>query len=68
MKLNRNTQISNLIVYAALYVIIFAVCIWVLITDPESPTNWLAYAAMLGSVLAGAIKLALQSWKEQRPA
>ncbi|HKO36525.1 MAG TPA: hypothetical protein VJV21_08600 [Pyrinomonadaceae bacterium] len=68
MKVNRNTQIPNLIVYAALYVVIFAVCIGVLITDPESPTNWLAYAAMIGSVLAGAIKLALHSRKQQKTA
>ena len=68
MKVNGNTQIPNLIVYAALYGILFAVCIWVLITDRESPTNWLAYAAMIGSVLAGAIKLALHSWKPHKPA
>jgi hypothetical protein len=68
MKVNANTQIPNIVVYAALYVIIFGVCIWVLITDRESPTNWLAYAAMIGAVLAGAIKLALHSWKRQRTA
>ena len=68
MKVNRNTQIPNLLVYAALYVILFAVCIWVLIADPESPTNWLAYVLMIGSVLAGIIKLALHSWKQQRTA
>ena len=66
MKVNRNTGIPNIVVYAALYVIIFAVCIWVLIAAPESPTNWLAYAAMIGAVLAGAIKFALHSWKQKR--
>ena len=68
MKVNGNTQIPNLIVYAALYSIIFGISIWVLITDRESPTNWLAYAALIGSVLAGAIKLALHSWKQHRTA
>lgn len=68
MKVNRNTQIPNLIVYAALYVILFGVSIWVLITDPESPTNWLLYAGMIWAVLAGAIKLALHSWKKHRTA
>ena len=68
MKVNGNTQIPNLIVYAALYVIIFGISIWVLITDRESPTNWLAYAAMIGSVLLGAIKFALHTWKQQRSA
>ena len=68
MKVNANKQIPNMVVYAALYAIIFGVCIWVLITDHESPTNWLAYAAMIGSVLAGAIKLAVHSGRRQRTA
>ena len=68
MKVNRNTQIPNVVVYAALYVIVFWISIWVLITDRESPTNWLAYAAMIGSLLAGAIKFAIHSWKQQRTA
>ena len=68
MKLKANTQIPNGVVYAALYLIIFAVSIWMLIFHPESPTNWLAYAAMIGSVLAGAIKFALHSRKPQRTA
>lgn len=68
MKVNGNTQIPNLVVYAALYVIVFGISIWVLITDPEGPTNWIVYAAMIGSVLAGAIKFALNSWKHRRTA
>ena len=68
MRLNANTQIPNRIVYAVLYAIVFVSCIWVLIRDPESPTNWLAYAAMIVSVLAGAIKFALHSRKPQRTA
>lgn len=68
MKVNGNTQIPNIVVYAALYVVLFGVCIWVLITDRESPTNWLVYALMIGSVLAGAIKFAVHSWKQQRTA
>ena len=66
MKVNGNTQIPNILVYATLYAIIFGVGIWVLIADRESPTNWLAYAAMIGSVLAGVIKFAAHSWKQQR--
>jgi hypothetical protein len=65
MKVTGNTQIPNLIVYAALYVVVFGISIWVLIGDPESPTNWLAYALMIGSVLAGAIKLALHLRKQR---
>ena len=63
-----NGQIPNVIVYAVLYALIFGLNIWVLIADIESPTNWLAYAAMIGSVFAGAIKFAVHSWKQQRTA
>lgn len=68
MKVNGNTQIPNTIVYAALYAVVFGISIWVLIVDRESPTNWLVYVLMIGSVLAGAIKLAVHSWKRQRTA
>ena len=68
MKVNGNTQIPNIIVYAALYAIVFGISIWVLIADKESATNWLVYALMIGSVLAGAIKFAIHSWKQQRTA
>jgi len=66
MKVNGNTQIPNIIVYAALYAIVFGLSIWVLIADRESPTNWLVYVLMIGSVLAGAIKVAVHSRKQQR--
>jgi hypothetical protein len=68
MRVNGNTQIPNLVVYAALYAIIFGVSMWALIAHKESPTNWLAYAAMIGSVLAGVIKFAVHSRKQQRTA
>ena len=68
MKVNRNTQIPNIIVYAVLYAIIFGIGIWVWIADRESPTNWLLYAGIIGAVLAGAIKFAVHSWKRQRTA
>lgn len=68
MKVNGNTQIPNMVVYAALYAIIFGVSIWALISHKESPTNWLAYAGMTGSVLAGVIKFAVHSRKQQRTA
>ena len=66
MKVNGNTQIPNIIVYAALYVILFGISIWVLIANRESPTNWLVYAGLIGSVLAGVIKFAIHSSKRQR--
>lgn len=68
MKVNRNTQIPNIVVYAVLYVIVFGISIWSLIAHSESPTNWLAYAAMIALVLAGVIKFAVHSWRQQRTA
>jgi uncharacterized membrane protein YoaK (UPF0700 family) len=68
MKVDRKTQIPNLVVYAALYAILFGISIWLLIAHKESPTNWLLYVAMIGSVLAGVIKFAAHSWKQQRTA
>jgi hypothetical protein len=66
VKLNRNTQVPNLAVYVVLYAVVFAISIWVLITDRESPTNWQVYALMIGAVLSGAIQFAVHSWKRQR--
>ena len=68
MKVNGKTQIPNIVVYVALYAILFGVGIWVLIADRESPTNWLVYVGMTYSVLAGVIKFAVHSWKRQRTA
>jgi len=68
MKVDRKTQIPNLVVYAALYAILFGISIWLLIAHKESPTNWLLYVAMIGSVLAGVIKFAAHSWKQKRTA
>jgi len=65
MKLSGNVQIPNIVVYAMLYAIIFGISIWLLITHHESPTNWLLYAAMIGSVLAGLIKFAVNSRRQR---
>jgi len=68
VKLNKNTQVPNLAVYVFLYALVFGISIWVLMTDRESPTNWLVYALMIGAVLSGAIQFAVHSWKRQRAA
>ena len=64
MKVDRKTQIPNLVVYAAIYAIIFGISIWLLIAHKESPTNWLLYVAMIGSVLAGLVKFIVHSRKQ----
>ena len=61
MKINRNTQIPNKIVYGALYAVIFGISIWLLAFHKESPTNWFLYVIMAGAILAGLVKFVLHS-------
>lgn len=53
MKINRNTQIPNMIVYGVLYAIVFGISIWLLAFHKENPTNWVLYVLMTVAVLAG---------------
>jgi len=64
VKVDRKTQIPNVVVYAAIYGIIFGISFWLLIAYKDSPTNWLLYVAMIGSVLAGLVKFILHSRKQ----
>lgn len=68
MKVDRKTQIPNLVVYTALYALIFGISIWLLIAHKESPTNWLLYVGMIGSVVAGLVKFIVHSRKQHRQA
>jgi len=61
-----NMKIPNLIVYSALYAAVFGISIWFLVAHPESPTNWVLYILMIGSVLAGLVKFALHSRKRHQ--
>lgn len=64
MNFDKKTQIPNLAVYAAIYGIIFGISFWLLIAHKDSPTNWLLYVAMIGSVLAGLVKFIFHSRKQ----
>ena len=66
--MNMKKRVPNLVVYSALYVAIFGISIWLLVFHPESPTNWVLYIVIIGSILAGVIKFAVHSWKRQRTA
>jgi len=55
-----NKQIPNVLVYSALYTILFSISIWLLAFDNESPTNWILYVAMIVSIVACLVKFALQ--------
>ena len=66
MKINMKTKIPNLVVYSALYAVIFGISIWLLVFHDESPSNGVLYIAMIVSVLAGWVKLALHSRKRHQ--
>jgi len=56
MKINRNKQIPNTVVYAALYAVIFGTSTWLLAFHEDSPNNWILYVAMIVAVLTGLVK------------
>jgi len=63
MKIDMKKQIPNLVVYLALYAVIFGISIWLLVFHDQSPTNRVLYIAMIVSVLAGLVKFALHTRK-----
>ena len=65
MKLDRKTEIPNILVYGVLYAVIFGISIWLLAFEKESPTNWILYAALAIAVLAALVKFAVHSVPER---
>jgi hypothetical protein len=66
MKINRNTQIPNMIVYGLLYAIVFGISIWLLAFHKENPTNWVLYVLMTVAVLAGLARFLLHLRKKNQ--
>lgn len=66
MELDRKKTISNMVVYLALYAVIFWISIWLLVFHNESSTNWVLYIAMIVSVLSGLVKFALHTHKKHQ--
>jgi high-affinity Fe2+/Pb2+ permease len=66
MKIDMKKSVPNVVVYAVLYATVFGICIWLLVSHNESPTNWVLYTATIWSVLAGLVKFALHS-RKRRP-
>ena len=67
MKLDKNTQIPDFAVYAALFVIIFGISIWILLVDKDAPHNWFLYVAMAVTVVAGVAKFVFHLRKRRQP-
>lgn len=59
-------QIPNMVVYLTLYAVIFGLSAWLLVFHNESSTNWVLYVAMIASILAGFVKLAIHMRKRQQ--
>jgi len=59
-------QIPNIVVYLALYGVIFGISGWLVMFHDESPDNWVLYAAMIISIVAGLVKFALHARKRKR--
>lgn len=56
MKIDGNLQIPNVIVYTALYAVVFGISIWLLVFHPGSPAEWFLYAAMFVLTVGGLAK------------
>ena len=67
MRTDVKKQIPNMVVYLALYAVVFGISIWLLVFH-ESPTNWVLYIAMIVSILAGLVKFALHTRKRPQQA
>jgi len=65
MKVDRKTQVPNLLVYAVMYAIVFGISIWLLIAHKENPTNWLLYVLMVVAVLVGLVHFIVHSRKQR---
>jgi hypothetical protein len=59
MKINKDTQIPNILVYGVLYAVVFGISIWLLAFRPESPTNWILYPLLGVAVLVAVVHFAL---------
>ena len=66
MKSVLNKQIPNIIVYVAVYAVLFGISFWLLVFHAENPTNWVLYVGMIYAVLAGVVKAALHRRKRQQ--
>ena len=66
MKINRNSQIPNMLVYGVLYAIVFGISIWLLAFHKENPTNWMLYVLMTMAILAALVKFALNLRKKNQ--
>lgn len=61
MKIDKNTQIPDILVFGVLYAVVFGISIWLLAFHKENPTNWILYPMIGAAVLAGLVKFVLHA-------
>ena len=66
MRTDVKKQIPNMVVYLALYAVVFGISIGLLAFRDTGPTNWVLYVAMIVSILAGVVKFALHTRKRHQ--
>ena len=53
MKIDKNKQIPDTLVFGVLYAVVFGISIWLLVFHKENPTNWILYPMIGAAVVAG---------------
>ena len=68
MKVDRNGQIPRVIIYVAVYAVMFGVDVWLLTNGRERSERetWIIYMSVTGSVFVGFCKLALRTSKRRK--
>jgi len=66
MKIDKNKQIPDILVFGVVYAVVFGISVWLLVFRSDSPTNWILYPLMGFAVLAGVVKFAVNSRKTNR--
>ena len=61
MKIDKNTQVPDILVFGVLYAVVFGISIWLLVFHKDSTTNWILYPLLGAAVLAGAVKFGLHA-------
>ena len=61
MKIDKNKQIPDILVFGVLYAVVFGISIWLLVFHKENPTNWILYPMIGAAVVAGLVKYGLHT-------
>ena len=66
MKIDKNKQIPDILVFGVLYAVVFGISIWLLVFHKENATNWILYLMIGAAVMAGLVKYGLHFRKTRQ--